>query len=122
MRFSSFSSTRYGGLARTSQHLLACHLLGVGSLIAHVRDSKADEFYLQGYDRFQNSLPLLVGSAALAAPTHQRVLNIVSNDDRLCRHVLKIDHALQSALSWVLSLNDFTFSHVANAMGVDKNT
>ena len=47
--FISFSASRYGGLAKSSQPLLAAHLVGVGDLIQFCRSRKIDEWYLKGY-------------------------------------------------------------------------
>ena len=81
VKWRSFSSSRYGGLATSSQQLLASHLLGLADIVDSVLGGETSDFYFKGYSRFHSRVAELVAVAAVAALAHQRVLEILAKDD-----------------------------------------
>lgn len=103
--YRGWSDTRWCAVGRISRRLVAGWLLGLSSLVAHVKAKPSESnYYLSGYDNLNSDIATMVTTCAVTAPVSEVALKLVLADSRVPLLLPELDKQVAAARNRILHL------------------
>jgi len=121
-RFRKYTDSRWLSASTSAKPLIAALRLGLESCVRFTRDDpKASDCFLHGFAKLTPDVVYAATVLALSSCVSQSLIVALLEDDRVARHVQKLEDIVTEELQWLTSLPHSVWADLAALAGKDRS-